>query len=251
MQKINNIQNSMLKKLVNKFSEKIGTDNERNRIEWIKLTLNVIPHGESILDVGAGWLRNKQFCTHLKYKSQDFCQYDGIGDGVALQNGSWDTSLIDIVSDITNIPIDDQSFDNVLCSEVLEHIPDPVAALNELTRILKKNGRLIITAPFLMPTHQAPYYFTSGFSRYWYTHHLEKMGCEIYELKSNGDFYSLIAQELRRIPFIFNKINKASLSILNFSVISILLIYLNKIKKKSAESSDISSYGYFVVAIKK
>jgi SAM-dependent methyltransferase len=250
-EKIKYTLNSILKKIVNKFSANIGTDNEKNRAEWIQLTLNAVPRGESILDVGAGWLRNKQYCTHLIYKSQDFCQYDGVGDGVALQNGSWDTSKIDIVSDITNIPIDDQSFDNVLCSEVLEHVPDSVAALKELTRILKKNGRLILTAPFLMPTHQAPYYFTSGFSRYWYIHHLKQLGCEIHEIKTNGDFYSLLAQELRRFPFIFSQINKSRLTILIFSIVCMLLIFLNKIKKNSAQSSDISAYGYFVIAIKK
>ena len=62
--------------------------------------------------------------------------------------GSWDQTGLDIVGDITSIPEPDASFDAILCVEVLEHVPDPLAALRELGRLLKPNGQLILTAPF-------------------------------------------------------------------------------------------------------
>jgi ubiquinone/menaquinone biosynthesis C-methylase UbiE len=112
---------------------------------------------------------------------------------------SWNTSLIDLISDITEIPVPDASFDDVLCSEVLEHVPEPTHALDEFTRLLKPGGTLILTAPFASNVHTAPYHFCSGFSKYWYEHHLSARGFEIRELIANGDWYALLHQEITRL----------------------------------------------------
>lgn len=173
--------------------------NDVERQGWLRKTLAAIPAGSRILDAGAGELRNRQLCTHLEYVSQDFCQYDGRGDGTGLHGGAWDTSRIDVVCDITAIPEPDDSFDVVLCSEVLEHVPDPTNALDEFGRLLKPGGKLILTAPFASMVHMAPYHYCSGFSRYWYEHHLPSRGLKIEELTANGDWFSCCEQELRRL----------------------------------------------------
>ena len=67
---------------------KFGRTNELNRLKWVKDALTNIPAGKRVLDAGAGELRNKQFCGHLVYVSQDICQYEGKGDGVGLQTGT-------------------------------------------------------------------------------------------------------------------------------------------------------------------
>jgi len=173
--------------------------NEINRQAWLRQQLNSIPEGGKILDAGAGELRNRGLCNHLDYVSQDFCQYDGGGDGEGLQTGRWDTGCIDLVCDITAIPQPDSSYDAILCSEVLEHIPDPTKALDEFARLLKSGGKLILTAPFASLVHFAPYHYCSGFSRYWYEHHLPKRGFSIVELDSNGDWFAYCEQELKRL----------------------------------------------------
>ena len=142
-----------------------GATNLPNRQSWIKNSLENLPVGSSILDAGAGEQQYKKYCSKLKYVSQDFNQYEGIGDKKGLQTGVWDISKIDIVSDIVNIPIKDETYDAILCSEVIEHIPDPIAALNELHRLLKPGGELILTAPFISWTHFAPYHYCTGFSK--------------------------------------------------------------------------------------
>lgn len=176
--------------------------NERTRRHWLQQTLAAIPAGQRILDAGAGEGRNRPLCAHLAYVSQDFCQYTGKQAGArdeGLQNESWDTSRIDVVSDIASIPLPDGSFDAILCSEVLEHVPEPTHALDEFARLLRPSGRLIVTAPFASMVHMAPYHFCSGFSRYWYEHHLPARGLAIEELTPNGDWHELLLQELTRL----------------------------------------------------
>jgi SAM-dependent methyltransferase len=173
--------------------------NEENRQNWLKRTLGSLPANHRILDAGAGELKNKPLCSHLKYVSQDFCQYEGTGDQRGLQTGTWDISKIDLVCDIISIPEPDSSFDIILCSEVLEHIPDPTKALDEFSRLLKPNGTLVLTAPFASIVHLAPYHYCTGFSRYWYEHHLSERGFNIIELDANGDWFSYCQQELMRL----------------------------------------------------
>ena len=173
--------------------------NEANRQAWLKQKLAGIPADSRILDAGAGQLLNRLLCSHLNYVSQDFCQYDGSGDGQGLQVGKWDTSKIDLVCDIVSIPEPDASFDVILCSEVLEHIPDPLKAIEEFARLLKPAGKLILTAPFSSLVHLSPYHYCTGFSRYWYEYHLKRYGFEIEELVSNGDWFAYCQQELMRL----------------------------------------------------
>ena len=164
--------------------------------------LSDLPTGIRILDAGAGELQNRKYCSHLDYVSQDFCEYKGAVGGApdeGLQSENWDTTCIDLVSDITAIPAPDTSFDAILCSEVLEHVPEPTHAIDEFARLLKPGGIMILTAPFSSNVHFAPYHFCSGFSKYWYEHHLEHRGFEIETLVANGDWYALLRQEISRL----------------------------------------------------
>jgi ubiquinone/menaquinone biosynthesis C-methylase UbiE len=175
--------------------------NERNRQSWLKKALATLPPGSRMLDAGAGELQNKKFCLHLDYVSQDFCEYKGSAgsENLGMHSENWNTDKIDIVSDILSIPEPNASFDAILCSEVLEHVPEPTRALDEFGRLLKPGGTLIITAPFASMVHMAPYHFSTGFSRFWYEYHLKRLGFALVELSPNGDWFSYLEQELRRL----------------------------------------------------
>jgi ubiquinone/menaquinone biosynthesis C-methylase UbiE len=228
----------------------IGSTNEATRKKWIKETLEALPAGLKILDAGAGELANKVYCKHLNYISQDFCQYEGAGDGKGLQTGSWDTKQIDIISDITSIPEKDESFDIVLCTEVLEHLPDPVKALVEFHRLLKKGGKLIITAPFCSLTHFAPYHYSSGFNRYFYEFHLDNLGFKLNEVITNGNFFEYIGQEIHRIPSIANKYSSKKVSRFERFAMKIVLNMLERFSKNDTNSDELLCFGYHVIATK-
>jgi len=221
--------------------------NETNRNIWLRKTLASLPKGTRILDAGAGELKNKPLCNHLQYVSQDFCQYEGKGDEKGLHPGKWDTSNIDIICDITAIPEPDSSFDAILCSEVLEHIPEPEKALDEFTRLLKPGGILILTAPFASLVHMAPYHYITGFSRYWYEYHLPKRGFEIIELTPNGDWFDYVRQEILRLGIMErDRKNWIWPIAVIYSFIGVLYFKLRPPKI----ADDVACFGWHCVAVK-
>lgn len=227
-----------------------GTHNLATRERWMEATLAALPAGTRILDAGAGELKYKRFCGHLDYLSQDFGQYDGKGNTAGLQIGAWDNSRLDIVSDITAIPVAAESFGAIMCIEVFEHIPDPRAALREFTRLLKPGGHLILTAPFCSLTHFAPYYFVNGFSRYWYERMLPEAGFQIQDLQTNGNYFEYIAQEIRRLPQLAQKWNTTPWTAADQEL---ALRLLNRLALCSAEdkgSDQTLHFGCLVHAIK-
>jgi ubiquinone/menaquinone biosynthesis C-methylase UbiE len=227
-----------------------GTNSDQVRIDWVSDALRSIPSGYRILDAGAGELRLKPYCDHLDYVSQDFCQYEGKGDGNALQTGDWNTTQIDIVSNIISIPVPDESFDVVLCSEVLEHIPDPVAAIKEFSRILKPGGILLVTAPFCSLTHFAPYHFASGLNRYWYEEHLPTMRMKITQITPNGNWFEFIGQELSRARLVSRTYSSAFLGWMMLAASIPLRMMLSMLSKNDRGSSELLCYGYMVRAEK-
>jgi ubiquinone/menaquinone biosynthesis C-methylase UbiE len=229
----------------------IGTKNEITRRQWLIKTLGALPKGSTILDAGAGELANKAYCEHLKYTSQDFCEYTGSGDNKSLQVGSWNTEKIDIVSDITSIPVPDRSFDSILCSEVFEHLPFPERSLDELHRILKPGGLLILTAPFCSLTHFSPYHYSTGYNSYFYQFHLNRLGYEIEEMSANGDYFSYLAQEIRRIPQVAETYSNQKVSFFESLVLNQALRLLSKLKDNDKQSSELLCFGYHVKARKK
>lgn len=222
--------------------------NEENRQQWLVATLGSIPPGLRILDAGAGELRNRPLCSHLTYVSQDACQYEGKGDNQGLQTGTWDTSKIDLVCDILNIPEPDASYDAILCSEVFEHLPEPVKALDEFERLLKPGGRLITTAPFASLVHFAPYHFATGFSRYWYEHHLPAKNFKIQKLTANGDWFAMTKQEILRMPRLAYQYRDWCWPLAYLVAGAGLLYFL--LRKKTPMAQDLSCFGWHCVAIK-
>jgi ubiquinone/menaquinone biosynthesis C-methylase UbiE len=60
---------------------------------------------------------------------------------------------VDIDADIRQLPFRNETFDGVLCIEVLEHVPDPSQAVSELHRVLRPGGVMLLTVPFMLGYH--------------------------------------------------------------------------------------------------
>ncbi len=64
-----------------------------------------------------------------------------------------------LVGDVHELPFKASVFDAVICMNAFEHYREPDAAMNEILRILKPGGRLLMRTAFLQPQHEAPYHF--------------------------------------------------------------------------------------------
>lgn len=166
------------------------------RDAWVRQKAEAIKAGAHVLDAGAGQCQYQRLFHHTDYKSQDFAQYAGNEQGPLKE--TWNYGKLDYVCDITEIPVLDGSFDVVLCTEVLEHVPDPLATIRELVRVLVPGGTLLITAPLGSGIHQEPHHYYGGFSPYFYRHVFADLGVELVEIKALGGLLIHAAQEVAR-----------------------------------------------------
>tara|TARA_B100000282_G_scaffold293476_1_gene268868 strand:+ start:370 stop:1116 length:747 start_codon:yes stop_codon:yes gene_type:complete len=241
---------NLRKKLNVVLTGNVGTGNSSFREEWLKEVLSEIPKGKKILDAGAGESQYKIYCEHLDYIAQDFAMYDGVGDSKGIQKEKRDYSNLDIVSDITSIPIENDYFDAVMCIEVFEHLPNPIEALLELNRVLKPGGKLILTAPFASLTHYSPYHYATGFNKYFYEHHLKNIDHESIRIQANGNYFEFLAQEVRRINTVSQKYSGKKTNLLIKLGINIVLYFLNSSSLNDKGSDEILNFGYNVVSTK-
>jgi SAM-dependent methyltransferase len=174
--------------------------NQRGRDAWVAQVAASLPAGARVLDVGAGQCRYQPLLAHCEYHTHDFCQYEGAAAGAFRE--AWNYGRIEYVSDITAIPVPDESFDAVLCTEVLEHVPEPIAAINEIGRLLRVGGRLFLSAPLGSGLHQQPHHYYGGYTPHFYRRFLPECGMEIVRMTPNGGFYRHLAQELARAAWL-------------------------------------------------
>jgi ubiquinone/menaquinone biosynthesis C-methylase UbiE len=166
--------------------------NAHFRDRWVEEMAARVPAGSRVLDVGAGSCPYRALFAHCDYRTQDA----GKLQGEQLRNGTY--GQIDYGGDATSIPAPDGEFDVILCTEMLEHHPEPIRVIHELSRLLRRGGTLLITAPLGSGIHQEPYHFYGGYTPYWYEHFLTSAGFDSIEITPNGGFYRHFAQEALR-----------------------------------------------------
>jgi SAM-dependent methyltransferase len=126
----------------------------RSILETVSEFAAGLPPGTRVLDAGAGDAPYADLFSRCDYVTADWPNSVHAGGRRA-----------NIVASLESLPVAAESFDAVLCTEVIEHVARPDAVLAELQRVLAPGGRICLTVPFVWPLHEEPFDF------YRYTSH--------------------------------------------------------------------------------
>lgn len=181
---------------------------------FVEQSARKIKPNACVLDAGAGPCPYKSFFAHCTYQATDFTD---------------PYRLMDFTCDLSSIPQKTGSYDVVLSTEVLEHVPDPLAVLKETHRILKKGGTLYLTTPQSWMMHQKPHnYFY--FTYFGLKHLLQETGFKKFTIKPMGGYFWNLADTIRfnslRHQYRKQSVLYVILTILEYPFTNILLPFL-------------------------
>jgi ubiquinone/menaquinone biosynthesis C-methylase UbiE len=238
--------------MIKYFISKLDFD-QKARDEFIDRMIVKYKPGK-ILDLGAGGgpYSNKLIKAGFEYVSQDYCQLNN----ELIREGEY--RVIDIVCNAECIPVNDESFDYVICTEVLEHVENPDLILAEISRVLKRDGIFLLTIPQMAPAHQRPYWFTSGFSIEWIKNRFEKNNFEILNISYPfGAFANLFKLKIANLIFTTKRTwslpilaHLLLLVMLPFMMLSLIIDFFSMLFLNFPELENGIRYGHLVEAKK-
>ncbi len=205
-----------------------------------------IPPGARVVDAGAGEGRFRNYFEHTRY----------IGIDWAASDASWDYGGLDAIGELTALPLASHTCDAAVCTQVLEHVPEPGAVLHELSRVLKVGGRLYLAAPQSWHQHQKPFDFFR-YTSFGLRHLLNQSGLEVISLTPMGGYFWSLSMQLQLFNYwTFSKTRKswqkwltwplkALAAALTQIILPLLLFYLDRLDRVKDDT-----LGYVCVAMK-
>lgn len=180
-----------------------------------------------VLDVGCGRKPYDKYCICTKY--------------VGLEIETPENRLnkqADFYYDGSKFPFCDAEFDGIVTNQVFEHVFTPETFLNEIWRVLKPGGLLVMSVPFVWDEHEQPYDY-ARYSSFGLKHLLVNNGFEIMEHYKSCNDISAVIQLLNAYIYkiVFNRSNyfKIALTLAITSVINIVGLVLSKILPKNSD----------------
>lgn len=171
----------LLKKIINKY---FRINSSRIHLEtFLKKAATDLLDGDLMLDAGSGDQRYKKFFPKVKYESADICKLER------------DYGDVSYVCDLKSIPVEDERFDAIICTQVLEHVNEPLEVLKEFHRVLKTNGNLYLTAPLYYPEHEIPYDFFR-YTQFGHQYIFDKCGFTINKIEWMEGYYMTLSTQL-------------------------------------------------------
>ncbi|MFH0352307.1 MAG: class I SAM-dependent methyltransferase [Chromatiales bacterium] len=147
---------------------------------WIALEAALATCEGRFLDVGCG------VQPYRALLGPGVTEYVGVDREGPLSNPT-------VVGTAESLLFPDGSFDVVLSTQVLEHLPEPERALREAVRVLRRGGRLLLTVPGVWPTHEAPHDYWR-FTRHGIKHLMSKQHVTCGDPIALGGLWATVGQ---------------------------------------------------------
>jgi SAM-dependent methyltransferase len=136
-----------------------------------------------VLDVGCGTM---PFRGAALSRAQAY-------DGLDIEARTTGVRYLNDVQDMRDVP--SESYETILCFEVLEHVPDPERALREMRRVLQPGGHILLTVPHLSRLHEEPHdYFR--YTKYGLQALATRAHLDVVELQSEAGLFSFLSHQL-------------------------------------------------------
>jgi SAM-dependent methyltransferase len=158
--------------------------------KFVEFASHQVKPSDIILDAGSGKQQYRKCFSHARYESTDIEQLPNYEH--------------DFICSLDNIPKSDNTYNAVLCTQVLEHVDFPQKVINEIYRVLKPGGRLFLSAPQGARVHSEPYHFFN-FTKYGLASLFEQSGFDIIFIRANGGVFWNLGKMIRTLPKYISK----------------------------------------------
>lgn len=165
-----------------------------------------------ILDIGCGQKPYQSLCNAIEY--------------IGLELDTPENRLnkkADYFYDGISMPFEDKTFDSILSNQVFEHVFNPESFLTEMNRVLKMEGNLLITVPFVWDEHEQPYDY-ARYSSFGLKHILNEHGFELIEHRKSNNGIEVIFQLLNGYIY---KVTMTKSGYLNLLITLLLMAPIN------------------------
>jgi len=176
---------------------------------------------------------------------------DLVTDNVCVDWGKEDgeVSYLDYVADLNKeIPLESDQFNTIVCTDVLEHISNPALLFSEMSRIMKKEAKIIITVPFMYWVHDAPYDY-HRYTRFMLSEYCNRNQLNVLSVEEYGGLPEIL-YDLVYKGYIFYNLPLRKAFLYCWKVLGTFLYRRSFVKRWSARSRETFPLGYVLVAQK-
>lgn len=158
--------------------------------KFVEFSSHQVKPSHLILDAGSGRQQYRKYFSHAKYESTDIEQLPDCEH--------------DFMCSLDNIPKADNTYDAILCTQVLEHVEFPQNVIHECYRVLKPGGMLFLSAPQGAGVHGEPYHFFN-YTEYGLRSLFKEAGFEVVFIRPNGGVFSSLGKMIQGLPRYISK----------------------------------------------